>query len=279
MVQRAQLYRNFWEAYKRAYPTRPKDKLQVDFNKEWDQMKIDATDDSALDSAVQKRIQFLQTKATEDKSSNILRFFKKSSSITSDRKHSAATPPSNNDPPASSSNSTTSIPRPRIETVRSEKPDTGTDVVSDGTPRPTPSQDASRKRIMSLQTKITNLVGVRDIGFGNDSTEHQLKKFKKELSTEETALKKKERDAERKKKSRETQKIKIKQLCEKYPDVRKDLKFRDSVTGRPRIEVDQPDILNAIIDIATFGGAADERRRTESTYYLDVYSVNLSIKL
>lgn len=43
-------------------------------------------------------------------------------------------------------------------------------------------------------------------------------------------------------------------------DIKKDLKFRDGVIGRRRIEVDQPNILQAIIDIATFGEAADNQR-------------------
>lgn len=44
-------------------------------------------------------------------------------------------------------------------------------------------------------------------------------------------------------------------------DIKKDLKFRDGVIGRRRIEVDQPNILQAIIDIATFGKAADNQRQ------------------
>ena len=58
--------------------------------------------------------------------------------------------------------------------------------------------------------------------------------MKKELLAEEIALKKKISDAERKKKSRKNFKLKMKNLCEKYPDMKKDLKFRDGVIGRPQ---------------------------------------------
>lgn len=38
--------------------------------------------------------------------------------------------------------------------------------------------------------------------------------------------------------------------------------FREE-PGRPRLEVDQPELLQTISRIAMFGGAADERRRSE----------------
>lgn len=34
--------------------------------------------------------------------------------------------------------------------------------------------------------------------------------------------------------------------------------------GRPRIEENQPELLKAIVDIATYGAGADERRRSET---------------
>ena len=245
MVQRGVLYNNFWEAFKKAYPTRPKFKLQLDLNAEWEQMKKDAVDENALSSAVQKRIQFLQQKATKDKSSNILNFFSKINNESVSHRNEV-TPMISSEPDVTQHNSTSlSLP---VATQRIDDVNENNEKVSeaDTLSRPTPSQDQSKKRIMELTTKISNLVGVRDIGFSNDDTEQQIKKMKKELLAEQIALKKKISDAERKKKSRKNFKLKMKNLCEKYPDMKKDLKFRDGITGRPRIEVDQPDILQAI---------------------------------
>lgn len=40
------------------------------------------------------------------------------------------------------------------------------------------------------------------------------------------------------------------------------LKVRESV-GRPPLESDQPELLKAIVDIAIYGSATHDRRRTE----------------
>ena len=76
-------------------------------------------------------------------------------------------------------------------------------------------------------------------------------------------MKRKISAAERQKKSRDSKKLKILELCENNTDLSAALKLRDTV-GRPRVEENQSGILEVIKDIAVFGGAADDRRRTET---------------
>lgn len=52
------------------------------------------------------------------------------------------------------------------------------------------------------------------------------------------------------------------EVSNNYPDVAEILKIRKN-SGQPRVEDNQPELLKVITDIALFGGAADDRRRSE----------------
>ena len=66
----------------------------------------------------------------------------------------------------------------------------------------------------------------------------------------------------RAKKSREWEKIKLAKLCETNTDIQTVLSIRNK-PGKPRLEVDQPLLLKAIIDIAVRGSAAHEKRQAD----------------
>ena len=55
--------------------------------------------------------------------------------------------------------------------------------------------------------------------------------------------------------------IKLANICDKIPEAAAMLTIK-STPGRPRLEMDQPDLLQSIINIATVGGGADDRRRS-----------------
>jgi len=65
-------------------------------------------------------------------------------------------------------------------------------------------------------------------------------------------LKRRERKHERQKKGRVNRKRKLQELCEKHPELKKELKI-DRTRGRPTVEQSQPQLLAAIVDIATHG--------------------------
>eukprot|EP00731_Ephydatia_muelleri_P034807 Em0078g7a len=91
-------------------------------------------------------------------------------------------------------------------------------------------------------------------------TELHCKKRKKEEL--EKLLKKKRDDQKRAQKYRAKRKHVMLDLCEKNPEVKELLKLREK-SGRPRLEEDQPLLLQAIVDIALHGAPAHERRQCE----------------
>ena len=56
-------------------------------------------------------------------------------------------------------------------------------------------------------------------------------------------------------------KMKLDLVCEEHPDLRTALNVREKV-GRPRIEDDQPMLLKSIVDIAMYGSASHEKRKS-----------------
>ena len=56
-------------------------------------------------------------------------------------------------------------------------------------------------------------------------------------------------------------KKKLDLVCEEHPELRTALNVREKV-GRPRIEDDQPMLLKSIVDIAMYGSASHEKRKS-----------------
>ena len=73
------------------------------------------------------------------------------------------------------------------------------------------------------------------------------------------------RESKRMRETRKSNKLKIEQASAKNTEVGEILKLMNrEVKGRPRCEVDQPDLLSAIVKIAQNNSAADDRRRCEA---------------
>lgn len=79
----------------------------------------------------------------------------------------------------------------------------------------------------------------------------------------ESTIKRKESEQRRQQRNRANKKLKLDEICRANPDIKKQLNVRDKI-GRPSVTEDQPDLLKTIVDIATYGCAADERRQTET---------------
>lgn len=128
--------------------------------------------------------------------------------------------------------------------------------------KPTPSQHASKNKIIVLESELYSLVLARDAGIATDDATKKNNNIKKRYSSRKDLIEKKNRRSGTPKKSRNTKKQKILELCENNPDVATALKLRNTF-GRPRVEENQSGLLEVIKSIALFGGAADDRRRTE----------------
>ena len=77
----------------------------------------------------------------------------------------------------------------------------------------------------------------------------------------EKKLKLRKDEQQRAKKARDAKKRKLDLVCEEHPELRTALNVREKV-GRPRIEDDQPMLLKSIVDIAMYGSASHEKRKS-----------------
>lgn len=124
---------------------------------------------------------------------------------------------------------------------------------------PTPAEDVLNREILNLSQDVVHLIGKRDAGLATEEQLKDLETKRKTLKEKEMALKFLRNNRERQRRKRESEK----KVLQENPDLAKKFKRRNAI-GRPRIEQDQPDLLKAIVDIATHGAAADDRRRSET---------------
>lgn len=114
-----------------------------------------------------------------------------------------------------------------------------------------------------MQTDILYLQNKRGQGLASEDQLSTLKIAKQELAEAEKELKIKTQAQGRQQRKREGDKLRISELMVTNPDIAEILSKRPK-PGRPRIEEKQPELLKAIVDIATYGAGADERRRSET---------------
>ncbi|KAG5889384.1 hypothetical protein JTB14_005084 [Gonioctena quinquepunctata] len=119
-----------------------------------------------------------------------------------------------------------------------------------------------KNKIALLEKNLNALYSARDIMPNRAEVDKQIIKLRKELKTAKQSLNRKIQNAAAQKKHRDGIKRKIEDICHENPEIKKRLSLRDSV-GRPSLENDQPSLLKTIANIALFGSAADDRRRTE----------------
>jgi len=127
----------------------------------------------------------------------------------------------------------------------------------------TPAQDKLRKEVVTLVAEIQALDARKDL---EDLSEEETKlrvKLQKDLKQKTAELRRKEKEQKRQQQHRIANKHKLEELCAKNPELTNELKTKQA-RGRPSIDNTQPALLSAIIDIATYGSGADDRRRTEN---------------
>lgn len=121
------------------------------------------------------------------------------------------------------------------------------------------AQKSLMKEIDTLRGDIVYLQRRKDNGQASDAQLNELKTFKETLRQSETKLQKMKANQARQQKKRDRDK----EILEADPELLSRLKKRPKV-GRPSVDAEQPSLIAAIVDIATYGAGADARRRTES---------------
>ena len=127
----------------------------------------------------------------------------------------------------------------------------------------TPAQAKLEKEIAALNATLVSKRQMRDNKLEIVPLA-EFAKLEKELGEKEKLLKKRKNDANSQKNKRAKLKDVIQKVSEKDEEAAEMFKtFNRKVTGRPRLEVDQPGILSTIVDIVDLNSAADDRRRSE----------------
>lgn len=128
--------------------------------------------------------------------------------------------------------------------------------------KPKPAQEQIKTQISIINSDLVGLFNRKANGFITKEQESELKEKKTKKKELEQLLKRKIDNQNRAKKSRESKKIKLAKLCETNPEIQTVLSIRNK-PGKPRLEVDQPLLLKAIIDIAVHGSVAHEKRQAD----------------
>ena len=248
-MNRGKLYESLFDAYKKAYPDRPKVNLQNDCNTFWAEAKKECgKDDSSFDAKISAKVKELLVRGTNKKVKGLFSYFTIHSANVKTATHAPATITA----PAAPTSQLTVSDTPK-------KCDIGD---SENEKRRTPSQDVYQTMIANLQAKICTLRNEIDSGLACDDSSKELESLKKELNSEKNALKRKQSNAALPKTCRKKKQQKLDEICSEHPDISKQLKSRDA-SGRPRTEEEQPGLLKAICDLAMFGGGAQVRRQSE----------------
>ena len=140
------------------------------------------------------------------------------------------------------------------------------DVVTEAVVRPTPKQDSLQDSINSVNSQILKLQESSRLSILDDETKKVIKnkieqssKVKKKL---EKQLRRVKQNQKHQKKFTVKKRRAIKMTIQQYPEIAPILKgFNRDKPGNPRIECDQPEILEEILKIAEIGSACSDRRR------------------
>lgn len=128
--------------------------------------------------------------------------------------------------------------------------------------RSTPAQNEVNMKMMLLESDLNNAILKRDAGLGDENINQLIKSLQKKVKTAKKESESKKRNAEYQRKFRSKRQALMEDVMRKNPEIQQQLKIR-GMPGRPRVEDDQPELLQVLTEIASFGGGADDRRRSE----------------
>lgn len=124
--------------------------------------------------------------------------------------------------------------------------------------------EKTEKQIALLSEQIVSLTKLYESGMSS-VTKRDVHDLREKLKKEQCLLKKLKRESERQHKQRANMREKLDEVCELDPNAAKILKsFNRQTIGRPRIEVENPELLSAIMNIVEATSASDPRRRCET---------------
>ncbi|KAG5877588.1 hypothetical protein JTB14_027190 [Gonioctena quinquepunctata] len=251
-IDKSKLYQKLFESFKKSHTNTKVQNVQELVNEVWRNYKLQAKSDKELDIIVFKRIEEELQAATKNKS-NLLHFFSKATTTCKPAEKTQIIQPASNIKKQEEDRI-----KPGVKTQQQFENNENADKQ-----RVKPSQEAMKNKIALLEKNLNALYSAKDTMPSRAEVDKQIIELRKELKTAKQSLNRKIQNAAAQKKHRDGMKRKLEDICHENPEIKKRLSLRDSV-GRPSLENDQPSLLKTIADIALFGSAADDRRRTES---------------
>jgi hypothetical protein len=257
-MDRGKLYSELYELWIKAYPQFKKQKIQSDCNCFWNNIK---NNDNFMDLYTSK-ISDLKRNIRSQKS--IISFFDQPSTSATHRQPIASVTLSKTQSP--SSNNENEV----LENLTSNPESANKDnqlqpvalVASSVTTNKAPKQEELRKELSILNAELASYSVREAADLMSDEQRRELKTKKKRKIEVENEIEKLKAGQQRSKKFREEKKATLQQIVSENPDLESKIKLK-SRPGRPAITDEQPNILDAIINIAMHGSAAHERRRME----------------
>jgi hypothetical protein len=125
------------------------------------------------------------------------------------------------------------------------------------------AQNRLKNEISTLKASLVSKRHMQDFNLVQDNP-NEVEDTHKQIKLKEQKLHRAEQDASAKRAKRAKLKDTIQKVSEKDEEIGKMFKsFNRKVTGRPKIEIDQPGLIATILDIVTGNSAAEARRRCE----------------
>ena len=157
-----------------------------------------------------------------------------------------------------------------LEEENETNPNTGSDSdeqdsSSTGRKYDAPAQDKFNIELSDIEKRLVALNEARNLGIGEENVANVTKQIKqwtekKKKIVSQINLRKAWQKAAKKK--RDKQKKNWEKAVQDFPSIANNLKIRDSV-GRPPVEEVYPNLHADILNIATIGAAASEKRRED----------------
>lgn len=286
-----QKYRELQELYVKANPNMSKDKCQIEANKIWKSVRTEVGKKRRIEldnDLYSREIALLKAKLSKKKSS-MYDFLssKKSRSQTSDSASTSG--------PLASQESGESVPvevppdRMEIdgseattetaedgdtETANDSRMDTSSpadqsedveDEASFSRDYDKPAQNKLRDELAAIDSRLVSLNEARNLGIGDENVARitkQINEFREKRKEVSNKLSRLKNCAQSQKKFRDKTKRKIAKAIEQYPALASQITLRDG-PGQPPLEDVYPDMHQVLLEIATVGAAASDRRRAD----------------
>ena len=274
------LYQDLFNRYKEVFtqnivngiPNKSSSKIQVEVNEIWrEKIKRGAKESVCMDAFKSEMIK-LKTLLDKKKRGGIQHFFgdkPKSKAKTVDARANLEQDENKN---KTDKEEETDIPSVTID----DEPEAGTtenkpaDKEEEESSKeiPCPAQTKLKKEIEVKEKLLKNLIESRNLGILDEESATTISRRIKVVSEEKLKL---ERGLKRKKtlqkatiKFRRLEKEKKKKIQRDFPEIAASIKLKVlDQPGRPTLDIDQPEMMNDILHIATIGAACSDKRRED----------------